>query len=90
VGIFDDFSVHFRMIIPSIFPLSQRPDDEERLVGQIIKLATRHGRYGYRRITALLKNDCWRVNHKRVERIWAAGGPEGASEATEAGPFVAQ
>jgi len=24
MGIFDDFSVHFRLIIPSIFPISQR------------------------------------------------------------------
>jgi len=46
------------------------PDDEERLVGQIIGLASQYGRYGYRRITALLGNDGWKVNHKRVERIW--------------------
>ena len=46
------------------------PDDEERLVGQIVGLASQYGRYGYRRITALLGNDGWKVNHKRVERIW--------------------
>jgi len=46
------------------------PDDEERLVGQIVRLATQYGRHGFRRITALLRNDGWRVNHKRVERIW--------------------
>jgi putative transposase len=50
------------------------PDDEERLVGQIVRLATQYGRYGYRRITALLRNDGWRVNHKRVERIWRREG----------------
>jgi len=44
--------------------------DEERLVARIIELATRYGRYGYRRITALLKQEGWKVNHKRVERIW--------------------
>jgi transposase InsO family protein len=32
------------------------------------------GRYGYRRVTALLKQDGWRVNHKRVERIWRREG----------------
>jgi len=32
----------------------------------------KYGRYGYRRITALLKREGWRVNHKRVERIWPA------------------
>jgi putative transposase len=37
-------------------------------------LATKYGRYGYRRITALLKIEGWRVNHKRVERIWRREG----------------
>jgi putative transposase len=49
-------------------------DDEERLVGQMVSLASQYGRYGYRRITALLRNDGWRVNHKRVERIWRQEG----------------
>jgi len=48
--------------------------EEERLVTQIIALATRYGRYGYRRITALLRAEGWRVNHKRVERIWRQEG----------------
>jgi putative transposase len=48
---------------------------EERLTEDIIALATRYGRYGYRRITALLNNEHgWRVNHKRVERIWRKEG----------------
>jgi len=51
------------------------PSDEEELTGDIIALATRYGRYGYRRITALLQNERgWRVNHKRVERIWRREG----------------
>ncbi len=33
-----------------------------------------YGRYGYRRITALLRHEGWRVNHKRVERIWRREG----------------
>jgi len=40
----------------------------------IIKLASQYGRYGYRKITALLQADGWRVNHKRVERIWREEG----------------
>ena len=40
----------------------------------IIKLAKRFGRYGYRRITALLRRVGWQVNHKRVERIWRQEG----------------
>jgi transposase InsO family protein len=48
--------------------------EETRLVADITALATRYGRYGYRRITALLKEKGWRVNHKRVERIWRKEG----------------
>jgi putative transposase len=51
------------------------PSEEEELTRDIIALATRYGRYGYRRITALLQNERgWRVNHKRVERIWRREG----------------
>ena len=49
-------------------------DDEPRLVARILELACRFGRYGYRRITALLRREGWRVNHKRVERIWRQEG----------------
>ena len=44
--------------------------DEQALTNDIVALATRFGRYGYRRITALLRRSGWVVNHKRVERIW--------------------
>jgi transposase InsO family protein len=44
------------------------------LVERIIDLASQYGRYGYRRITALLRNEGWQVNHKRVERIWRQEG----------------
>ena len=49
-------------------------DDEPRLVDRIIELATQYGRYGYRRITGLLRGEGWRVNHKRVERLWRREG----------------
>jgi len=49
-------------------------DDEDALTRRIIELATCYGRYGYRRITALLHREGWRVNHKRVERIWRREG----------------
>jgi len=49
--------------------------EETRLVADITALATKYGRYGYRRITAILNNDKgWQVNHKRVERIWRMEG----------------
>jgi putative transposase len=49
-------------------------DDEEPLTQAIIDLATEYGRYGYRRVTALLRRQGWAINHKRVERIWRREG----------------
>ncbi|MFQ3596644.1 MAG: IS3 family transposase [Sphingomonadaceae bacterium] len=49
-------------------------DDEARLTADIVELAKRCGRYGYRRITALLRDAGWSVNRKRVERIWRREG----------------
>jgi putative transposase len=47
----------------------------KRLNGtDIIRLASQYGRYGYKRITALLRVEGWQVNHKRVERIWRQEG----------------
>jgi len=48
--------------------------EEERLTAEIVKLATLYGRYGYRRVTALLRHEGWKVDHKRVERIWRREG----------------
>ena len=49
-------------------------DDEQTLTNDIVGLATWFGRYGYRRITALLGLAGWKVNHKRVGRIWRREG----------------
>jgi len=48
--------------------------DEDALTADIIALASQFGRYGYRRITALLREAGWAVNVKRVERIWRREG----------------
>ena len=48
--------------------------EEEKLTGRIIELASQYGRYGYRRVTALLQEESWQVNHKKVERIWRREG----------------
>lgn len=53
---------------------SKRPDDEDLLRQNIVSLAGQYGRYGYRRITAMLQADGWNVNHKRVERLWREEG----------------
>ncbi len=49
-------------------------EDEKALTWEIVELASQFGRYGYRRITALLRHRGWHVNHKRVERIWRREG----------------
>ncbi len=48
--------------------------DEAALTADITELALRYGRYGYRRIAALLRDAGWSVNVKRVERIWRREG----------------
>jgi putative transposase len=50
------------------------PDDEPELVRRMVELATQYGRYGYRRVGALLRAEGFRVNHKRVERLWRREG----------------
>ena len=49
-------------------------EDEPLLVARMVELATQYGRYGYRRVTAMLTEEGWRVNHKRVERLWKREG----------------
>ena len=49
-------------------------DDEDALTQRIVEFACVHGRYGTPRITAMLKQDGWHVNHKRIERIWRREG----------------
>ncbi|MHC4521761.1 MAG: IS3 family transposase [Planctomycetota bacterium] len=48
--------------------------DEEALRADIVRLAERFGRHGYRMVTGMLRTEGWRVNHKRVERIWRQEG----------------
>ena len=50
------------------------PGDEPRLVGRMVELAVEYGRYGYRRVTALLRAEGFAVNHKRIERLWRREG----------------
>jgi putative transposase len=48
--------------------------DEDALTETIIQLASEYGRYGYRRITALLQEAGWPVGKDRVQRIWRREG----------------
>jgi putative transposase len=51
-----------------------RRDDEAALTAATVELASEYGRYGYRRIAALLRAQGWPVNVKRVWRIWRREG----------------
>ena len=52
---------------------SQRSDDEALRL-EMVRLAKKFGRYGYRMITELLNTAGWKVNHKKVERLWREEG----------------
>jgi transposase InsO family protein len=68
-------------------------DDEARLRARMVELAEQHGRRGYRRITALLRDEGWHVNHKRVEPIWPEEGlkvPQKQPKPTTARGFTAK
>jgi len=51
-----------------------RREDEDALSWAIIELASRYGRYGYRRVAALLQEAGWQVSKDRVSRIWRREG----------------
>ncbi len=54
-------------------------------------LVSKFGCYGYRRVTGLLYNAGWQVNHKRVERIWRQEGAEKSPQkAAQAGTPMGQ
>ena len=61
------------------------PDDEAALTAAIVRLATRYGRYGYRRIREMLVAEGWRVNVKRVYRIWRREGLKVPSKQSKRG-----
>ena len=48
--------------------------DEDALTQAMIALASEYGRYGYRRVTALLQAAGWQVGKDRVQRIWRREG----------------
>jgi transposase InsO family protein len=50
------------------------PQDETMLVRRMVELATRYGRYGYRRTRELLRREGFQVNHKRIARLWRREG----------------
>ena len=55
-------------------PPKKATEEEVRLVTRVLELVRKHPRYGYRRIWALLRREGWRVNRKRVHRLWRQQG----------------
>ncbi len=64
--------------------------DGDRLVSDMIELVRQYGRYGYRRIAALLRDAGWQVNDKRIERLWRREGLESTHETTEERPSLVE
>ena len=60
--------------------------EEAKLRRRLREIAAEHIRWGRRMAYRLLRREGWLVNHKRVHRLWRAGGPAAAhSEKAEAG-----
>ncbi len=72
-------------------------DYEKRLVKRMNELAVAHPRWGYRMVATLLRGEGWKVNPKRVLRLWrqegnrvlprrsGAGGKKSAGSSRNAG-----
>jgi len=53
---------------------ARRIDTDAGLVKRIHEIAAKHPRYGYRRVTTLIRRSGWLVNRKRVHRLWKQEG----------------
>lgn len=53
---------------------TKQPDKDKALIDAMKRLSKKHPRYGYRFITAKLRQDGWQVNKKRVQRLWRKEG----------------
>lgn len=53
---------------------TKQPDKDKPLIAAMKRFAGKYPRYGYRFITAKIRQDGWQVNHKRVQRIWRKEG----------------
>ena len=65
-------------------------DDEDCLVQDMIERARQYGRYGYRRIAAMLRDAGWQLNDKRVERLWRREGLKVPMKQPKRGRALAQ
>lgn len=56
------------------FTEPKKAEADAALMARMTELACAYGRYGYRRITGMLRSEGWQVNPKRVERLWKLEG----------------
>ncbi|MEC8554288.1 MAG: IS3 family transposase [Planctomycetota bacterium] len=49
-------------------------DDEPSSIKRVLELVAEFPRFGYRRITLLLRSKGWQVNVKRIDRLWRQQG----------------
>ena len=73
-GLSERRSLRLVRISASAFRYQRRPDRNIELHREIVRLAHRHKRYGASMIGLKLRQSGWRVNHKRVERLYALSG----------------
>ena len=60
-------------------------DPQEALRMRLRELAASRVRFGYRRLTVLLRRDGWRVNAKRIYRLYTEEGLDGADQTPHEG-----
>ncbi|MES2310413.1 MAG: IS3 family transposase [Verrucomicrobiota bacterium] len=53
----------------SAYRLKKQSVEQRRIRKEVVELSQKHPRYGYRRVTALLRREGWKVNPKRVQRL---------------------
>jgi putative transposase len=49
-------------------------EEEKRLIAEMLAIVAEHPRYGYRMVWARLRQTGWRVNRKRIYRLWVQEG----------------
>ena len=73
-GLSERRSLRIARISASAYRYQRQPDRNTELRGEIVRLAHQHTRYGASMIGLKLRQSGWRVNHKRVERLYAQAG----------------
>ena len=65
-------------MVPSTIQYRSRRPDDPALGAELVALAAQRRRFGYRRLTVLLRRGGMLVNHKKMYRLYTGRGPGGA------------